>query len=88
MRHFSRAAGRFFPAALLITAAALSVPACSITDTCNCPEGQYGMVTVPGDSSRSLGLVTSNIECLAWDSGAAGLERGRPFDLKSCACVS
>jgi hypothetical protein len=46
------------------------------------------MVTVPGDSSRSLGLVTSNIECLAWDSGAAGLERGRPFDLKSCACVS
>ena len=39
---------------------------------CNCPEPVYGMVVVPGDSSRSLGLVlTDELECLANDSGAA-----------------
>lgn len=58
--------------ALAVGAAVLSLPACLVSETCNCPAGIDGMVTVPGDTSRSLSLVlTDELDCLAWDSGAA-----------------
>jgi hypothetical protein len=39
--------------------------------TCNCPDPIYGMVVVPADTSRPLGVVlVDELECIASDIGA------------------
>jgi len=63
---------RSFRFLLATTLALASLWTWGCTTSCDCPDPVYGMVVVPGDSSRSLGLVlTDELECIAHDSGAA-----------------
>ena len=57
--------------ALVMTATALSIAGCGPRDVCNCPSPIYGMVIIPADTSRPLGVVlVDELECVAYDSGA------------------